>query len=219
MNSNPIYDNFYTALSSQFLKTVPEIEASFGKYYERFDFQYASLIDYLNSTIINSTLHGLKIGVNEQSNNGLASPRLEQGTRKTYATGLSARAKTDKRIAIEFKIMNNYFGYFLLRKLFVHFNNRHNNNPNWFLPEINMGLIDDYGNIIFQNTYEDIVFESISEMIWKKNDVAVQYKSFTCAFVYNRSSEIDCFDPEFVGHDGLNTQFRNTDSENTHYKG
>lgn len=219
MISNPIYDNFYAALSRNFLSTVPEIEQSFGKYYAKFDFQYASLVDYMNSTIMTAGLHGLKISTNTQLNNGEVSSRLEQGTKKTFQTGLSARANTDKRITIEFKILNNYFGYFLMRKLFVHFNNRNNNNPKWFLPEINMGLIDDYGNVIFTNTYEDIVFESISEMVWKKNDVAVQYKSFTCTFVYNRSSEIDCFDPEFAGHDGLNTQFRNTDSENTHYKG
>lgn len=219
MVSNPIYDNFYIALSRNFLSAVPEIEESFGKYYSKFDFQYASLIDYMNSTIMTAGLHGLKINTNIQTNNGIISSRLEQGTKKTFQTGLNARSNTDKKITIEFKIMNNYFGYFLMRKLFVHFNNRNNNNPNWFLPEINMGLIDDYGNVIFTNIYEDIVFESISEMTWKKNDVAVQYKSFTCVFVYNRSSEIDVFDSGFEGHDGLNTKLRNTDSENTHYKG
>lgn len=218
MISNPIYDNFYVALSRNFLSTVPEIEKSFGKYYARFDFQYASLVDYMNSTIMSASLHGLKINVNAQLNNGEVSTRLEQGTKKTFSTGLSARANTDKKITIEFKILNNYFGYFLMRKLFVYFNNRHNNNKNWFLPEINMGLIDDYGNIIFTNTYDDIIFESISEMTWKKNDTTVQYKSFNCTFVYNRNSEIDVFDSEFEGHDGLNTNFRNTDSEKTSYK-
>lgn len=218
MISNPIYDNFHVALSRNFLSTVPEIEKSFGKYYAKFDFQYASLIDYMNSTIMSANLNGLKISTNTQTNSGAASPRLEQGTKKVYGTGLSARSNVDKKITIEFKILNNYFGYFLMRKLFVYFNNRHNNNPNWFLPEINMGLIDDYGNVIFTNTYDDIVFESISEMTWKKNDVAVQYKSFTCSFIYNRNSEVDCFDSEFEGHDGLNANLRNTDSENTSYK-
>lgn len=215
MISQPIYDNFLIRLDREFL--LPEIQATFGQYYHRFfDFQYVSLVDYVNSTILNFTIPGMKTQVQTQTNNGERG--RETGTKRTYAGGLNVRSSVDKRITIEFKVQNNFFTYQLLRRQLEYFINRKNNNPKFFLPPIYTALIDDYGQMIYEQTMHDVVMASISDITMKKNDVAVQYKSFQCDFYYNRVEEIDCFSKDFIGIDGINKAQQQTNLQKTSYK-
>ena len=76
-----------------------------------------------------------------------------------------------------------------MRQQIQAFVDRWNKSRDYFLPNINLDILDDYGSIIFKTVYTDVVFKSISGVSLRKNDIGVSYREFTCVFTYNGITE------------------------------
>lgn len=179
MLTNPVYDRFRLRFSSTFL--IPEVEESFKWWFDRQDEPFIDMVSYLNNKVINVDLPGIKTDVQQQSN--------QNGTKRSYSGALSSESSIQKKLSIQFKVQNNFFGYFLMRKQIKAFIDRYKDNKDYFLPPIYFEVIDDYGSILFTQVYHDIVFSSISGISMKKSDIGISYKEFTCDFMYNKFEE------------------------------
>lgn len=186
MITNPIYNNFHIYFSQEFL--IPEVEKMFERWFERQDMPFLRMIGLINNSIINADVLGISTQVQEQTN--------QNGTKRSYSGGLSAESSIPKKLSIQFKVQNNYFSYFVMRQQIKAFIDRWNKSKDYFLPHITLDILDDYGSIIFTNIYHEIVFESISGLSFKKSDVGISYKEFTCNFRYNKIEEFSPLEGE-----------------------
>lgn len=179
MISNPIYDRFHLYFPHNWL--IPEVEEKFKLWFERQDTPFIDIVGYLNNQICNVDIPAISTEVQKQYN--------QNGTRRSYAGSLSNEASINKDLSITFKLQNGYFSYFVMRQQIQAFIDRWNKSKDYFLPDINLDILDDYGSIIFKTVYTDVVFKSISGVSFRKNDIGVSYREFTCVFTYNGITE------------------------------
>ncbi len=179
MISNPIYNRFRLYFDQKFL--LPEVEQKFQAWFERQDIPYVWMIDAINETVINADVPGIATKVQEQYE--------QKGTVRSYSGSLSSESSIQKKLSVQFKVQNSFFTYFVMRSQITAFIDRWNKRKDFFLPDITLDIIDDYGSIIFQTIYHEIVFESISGLSFKKSDVGISYKEFTCNFRYSNYEE------------------------------
>ena len=174
--NTPLYDKFRIHLDQQFI--IPEVEQKFQSWFELQDYPYESMVSILNNAINSADIPGLSNQLVEQNNTDM--------TKRSYA---GTTVPYNKKLSLSFKIQNNYFSYFLMRQLLLEYVLRSAGQTEYFLPSINLDVLDDLGGVIYKINYTDIVYESISGITFKKTDVGVSYREFTCNFRYNNYYE------------------------------
>lgn len=180
MLSNPVFNRFHVYFSPFFI--IPEVENRFISWFERQTPIFESIIEYINDSI-----HGIEI---PSMSTQIVDQTGKDGSKRHFSGSLSAISSVKKTITINFKIRSNYFTYFLMRSLFTEYVDRRSKSEEFFLPHITLDIIDSYGYVIFQQHYHDVVFESISSISLKKNDIGFAYREFSCTFRYNRIDEV-----------------------------
>jgi len=174
--ADPIYNSFKLHIPPNWF--YPEVVDSVWLALRQLDLPFESVEAYINSTVINGILPGVKddgsgkqINVSERS--------------KTFKGSLLPKENVQKTINVSFKLKNNFLNWIIFYKQALVYLD-HNADPDRvFLPPIYMNIIDDYGNNIINLVYTHVRLQEVPALDFTKQDRGVLTKDFQITFAFN----------------------------------
>lgn len=176
----PKGDDFAVLLNDSFL--YPEIKDRYKPYFDKKNFVFQNMIDYINSSIIGVNLTAISGSTNiEQNKKGITYPQK---------SGLKSINKINKQLRITFQLKRGFMNWFILNdQLSYYIDNKGTpsgdlTGDDTYLPPISIFFMDDDGDIIFERIHKNIVMVEIDDLSLVKTDNKVNKKEFTVTFYY-----------------------------------
>ena len=155
------------------------VKNDFKKYTEQIDLPYADLTDYINASIISTTLIGLK-------DPGNIEQEYDKGRTKSYKGSLPVDEGSPKDFEVTFMLKEALMNWMILRKqleVYLEWSRPLNKN---FLPPVYCHVLDEEDRVIYEIEYNEIRFKSISDITLNVQDNGIISKQFSAGFTYNR---------------------------------
>jgi hypothetical protein len=174
--------SFENSLNNRFRIYFPKnfiydnIRSKYKNIMENLDFSFESLEDYINSTIIGTTMPGLSDpGTEEQYN--------RDGITRKYKSSAVVDNLIDKNFSITFKLTDGFLNWMILYdNMIAHLN--HDNNK-LYLPNIHLQLLDFDKNILCEFVYMETNFSKIDPLELSYSSNTPSMNTFTIEFFYN----------------------------------
>lgn len=173
--SDPIYSSFRFYFPKSFI--FDPVREKFDKYFRAINLPYRDIVDYLNSTVINAKLPGIR-------DNGTRPQTHSQGRTRTFPTALQTKELLIKEVSISFQLKNSYLNWLILYSQFVAHMDRVEKTK-VFLPDVNLQIFDDEDNILIELIYKEVQIRSISDIDFRKQDVGLVTREFEMVLAFN----------------------------------
>lgn len=140
------------------------------------DLPYDSVEAYMNSTVINGILPGLK-------DDGSGEQVHTMGRKKTFKGSLQPKESVTKTFSVSFKLKGSFLNWIIFYKQMLAFLDHQNDKS--FMPPIYMHILDDYGNAIITMVYKEIRIQEVPPLDFTKQDRGILSKDFQMTFAFN----------------------------------
>lgn len=176
----PKGSDFFVILGDNFI--YDEIKERYQPYFDKKNFVFNNMLDYLNASIIGVNVAGISAGSTSQNKGGVTIP---------HRSGHKSMNKVTKTIRINFQMRTGYLNWFMMNDLLSYYldssaksSSGDMTGDDTFLPPISVFFIDDDGNILFERIHKNIVFTKIDDLNLVKTDNKVTRKEFSVTFEY-----------------------------------
>lgn len=201
MLAPPKGNDFVVILADDFL--YDEVKGRYNDYFKQKNFLFQNLTDYINATIIGVNFTSVKTSVNTQK---------KFGDTYTHRTGLPAKSQVNKALKVTFQLKRGFLNWFILNDQLIAYadskfkeTGKNTTGNDTFLPPINVFILDDSGNILFERIYKNIVMAEMDDLTLLKTDNKVSKKEFTVTFYYsewnikyNITDKVNEIEPKYV---------------------
>jgi len=171
-------DLFYVEFTNKFIPQ--EIEDLYKPYVKNMPHQIDS-----PRTLVESSLQGVTVpsyrydGVNQSHVDTFNKNEISTNYRST----INAQENTEKNLSLTFKLLNGYINYWiLLDTFFYHYDMK---NPNPFIGDITLRMLDNQENVMFSRIYRDVIFTGISDFELSYSENIQTFETFTVDLQYS----------------------------------
>ncbi len=175
MISDPIQSNFRTFFMKGFI--YEEVYDDIFPLFQQLDMPYESIEAYLNSTIMNTRIPGLKDEGTEKQTN--------RGKFRTYKGSMIPQEMVDKTLTLTFKLKGSFLNWIIFYKQTLKFLDSSAGSDRVFLPPIYTHILDDNGNAIIELQYNQIRITDLPDLDLKKSDNGIVSREFDITFAWN----------------------------------
>ena len=172
-------DLFYIEFTKKFIPDT--IEEFYKPYVKNMPTQLES-----PRTLVESTLQGVTIpsyqyeGVEQGFVDTLNKNEIKTNWRST----LNAQGLTEKNLTLTFKLINGYVNYWiLLDTFFFHYDFK---NPNAFIGDISLRMLDNQDNVMFSRVYRDCILTGISDFELSYSENIQTFETFSITLQYSK---------------------------------
>lgn len=166
--------------SNQFLFNFPtdfvstEVSDRLNRYMEKNWIPYTDPMAYINSTIKEIVFPSISYEGSEQIH--------KYGKKIEYKPATNIHDTYTNTLDITLRSVDSHANYFMMQQIFAEY---YNNTRKYYLPEINLFILDKDGDFLYSVVFRSALLKSLSEvrMMYQSMDVAEQ--TFTITFKYN----------------------------------
>lgn len=135
---------------------------------------YASVVEYLNSTITNSTIP-------EISDEGSGEQVNREGVKRKYKGSLPINEKIDKSFVVTMSMKSSYMNWAIMLANFAEYLKDEES----YLPDCIVQLLDDYDHSIIELIFNQVQMRSISEINVNTTESGIVTREFDVKFEFN----------------------------------
>lgn len=147
---------------------------------------YKSIEDYLNSTITNAIIPELS----EEDTSSVTEQVSSSGERRTFPGSIDIKQTIDKKIELKFNLKSSYFNWILLYLNYLEFKSYENVNDDGkaitYLPDVNLHIIDEFGNVIIEITYKEIRYVYCDGLDFERAATLLSEDKFSVKLAFNK---------------------------------
>lgn len=166
--------------SNQFLFNFPtdfvstEVSDRLSRYMEKNWIPYTDPMAYINSTIKEIVFPSISYEGSEQIH--------KYGKKIEYKPATNIYDTYTNTLDITLRSVDSHANYFMMQQIFAEY---YNNTRKFYVPEINLFILDKDGDFLYSVLFRAALLKSLSEvrMMYQSMDVAEQ--TFTLTFKYN----------------------------------
>jgi hypothetical protein len=166
--------------NSQFLFNVPkdfmaeEVEVRLKRYMEKNWIPYEDPISYINSTLKEVVFPSISYEGSEQTH--------KFGKKIEYKPATNIYDTYTNSLDITLRSVDSNTNYFMLQQLFAEY---YNNTRKYYLPWLNLMILDKDGDVIYSIVFRSVLLKSLSEqrLLYQAQDVTET--TFSITFKYN----------------------------------
>lgn len=174
MLNDPIYSSFRLQLPPNWF--YPEVVDSVWLALRQMDLPFASVEAYINSTVMNGMIPGLK-------DEGSGEQVVEFGKSRTFKGSLIPKENMVKTINVSFKLKNSFLNWMIFYKQMLAFLDHANEDE--YMQPVYMHILDDYGNAIINLIYKEIRIQEVPPLDFTKQDRGIISRDFQITFAFN----------------------------------
>lgn len=178
----PKGDEFFVLLGDNFL--YPEIIDRYKAYFDRKNFIFNNMLDYINASIIGVNIAGISSNSTQQNKGGI---------KIAHRTGKKSADQMNKTMRLTFQTRAGFLNWFIMNDLVSMYIDSASEKSSGdftgndtFLPPITVFFRDDDGNIIYERIHTNIVAVKIDDLNLVKTDNKVSRKEFSVTFEYGQ---------------------------------
>jgi hypothetical protein len=150
-----------------------DLEKKFQTLMDKNFIPYATIMDYISSTIKQIVFPSVSYDVAEQKG--------YHGKKYAFREAGNVLDKFQGQIDITFKSVDSHLNYFILLEIS---NNFYMNNPN-FLDELSILILDKDGDLIYSIILHEVLIRSLSEIQLSYNATSFNEQTFSLQISYN----------------------------------
>ena len=152
------------------------LEDKYLGYVKRMPIPYETLRDFMNSTIQQITFPSFQaIDKVEQTRPG--------GFKQSYKSSTTLQNLLKREFTVTFKLGEGFINYWIMYDCIVNFLDF--NNPDQYLPDMNLRLLDNEGVVMSTLTFQQSIFTSLSEVQLNYASTTPQFSTFAVGFKCN----------------------------------
>ena len=173
-------DLFYVEFTNKFIPQ--EIEDFYRPYCKNMPTQVDS-----PRILVESSMQGITVpSYQYDSVNQMHVDTLNHnGISTNWRSTTNAQENTVKNLSLTFKLLNGYINYWiLLDTYFFHYDMA---NPEPFIGDISLRMLDNQENIMFTRVYKDCIFTGISDFELSYSENIQTFETFTIDLQYSKS--------------------------------
>lgn len=170
---NPKGNSFYFVFPKNFFPEI--IVEKYLPYLKKQPIPYDTLQAYVNSTIQSITFPSMSIDTVDQIR--------PLGKKVYYKSGTPIQNMFTSDFTITFRAVDGFINYFIMLDTILYFLNFIN--PQLFIEDLPMRILDSEGNIVVSCTYQEVVLTSFSNLDLNYVSNSPQPTIFTIGFRYN----------------------------------
>lgn len=172
MNLNTVNNQFEFSLPADFVPQV--VEDRFMPVLKAYRKVYNSVIDYINSTILDISFPGMTFPTVTQT--------MKRGKETYWKGDQNIYDLFEKKGTITFNSVDSNFNHMIILNCLME--GYLNVNKTYDSPLI-MTIVDENRKALFHVKYKSLIFTNIDGTKYGYNDQTIQNKNFTIGFVYN----------------------------------
>ena len=166
--------------NNQFLFNFPkdfmaeEVETRLKRYMKKNWIPYDDPISYINSTLKEVVFPSISYEGSEQTH--------KFGKKIEYKPATNIYDTYTNSLDITLRSVDSHTNYFMLQQLFAEY---YNNTRKYYLPWLNIMILDKDGDVIYSVVFRSVLLKSLSEqrLLYQAQDVSEQ--TFSITFKYN----------------------------------
>ena len=170
---NPKGNSFYFVFPKGFFPEI--VVEKYMPYLKKQPIPYDTLQAYVNSTIQSITFPSMSIDTVDQIR--------PLGKKVFYKSGTPIQNMFTSDFTITFRAVDGFINYFIMLDTILYFLNFIN--PQLFIPDLPMRILDSEGNIVVSCTYQEVVLTSFSNIDLSYVSNSPQPTVFSIGFRYN----------------------------------
>lgn len=166
--------------SNQFLFQFPtdfiaeEVKLRLKKYMDKNWIPYFEPIDYINSTIKEIVFPSISYEGSEQIH--------KFGKRIEYKPAQNIYDTYQNTLDITLRSVDSHTNYFMTQQIFAEY---YNNTRKYYLPWINLFVLDKDGDFLYSVNFRSTLLKSLSDVRFMYQSIDVSEQTFTITFLYN----------------------------------
>ena len=165
-------NQFLFNFPSDFL--APEIKDRFKKYMEKNWIPYIDPMAYLNSTIKEIVFPSISYEDSTQTH--------KRGKKVSYKSAVNIYDTYTNTLDITLRSVDSHSNYFMMQQIFAEY---YNNTRKYYLPWIQVYLLDKDGDYLYSVVFRSPLLKSLSEVRLMYQSMDVSEQTFTMTFNYN----------------------------------
>lgn len=170
---NPKANSFYFVFPKGFFPEL--VVEKYMPYLKKQPIPYDSLQTYVNSTIQSVTFPSMSIDTVEQVR--------PLGKKVNYKSGTPIQNMFSSDMTITFRNVDGFINYFIMLDTILYFLNFIN--PQLFIQDLPMRIMDSEGNIVVSVTYQEVTLTGFSNLELNYTSNAPTPTTFTMGFKFN----------------------------------
>lgn len=166
--------------SNQFLFNFPtdfvstEVSERLSRYMEKNWIPYTDPMAYINSTIKEIVFPSISYEGSEQIH--------KFGKKIEYKPATNIYDTYTNTLDITLRSVDSHANYFMMQQIFAEY---YNNTRKYYLPEINLFILDKDGDFLYSVVFRSALLKSLSEVRLMYQSMDVTEQTFTMTFKYN----------------------------------
>jgi hypothetical protein len=166
--------------SNQFLFNFPldfiseEVDQRLKKYLEKNWIPYSDTISYISSTIKEIVFPSITYEGSEQTH--------KFGKKIEYKPAANIYDTYNNTLDITLRSVDSHANYFMMQQIFAEY---YNNTREYYLPWINLFILDKDGDFLYSVVFRSSLLKSLSEVRLMYQSMDVTEQTFTVTFKYN----------------------------------
>jgi hypothetical protein len=152
------------------------LEDKYLGYVKRMPIPYETLRDFMNSTIQQITFPSFQAIDNVQQTR-------PGGFKQSYKSSTTLQNLLKRQFTVTFKLGEGFINYWIMYDCIVNFLDF--NNPDEYLPDMNLRLLDNEGVVMATLTFQQSIFTSLSEVQLNYASTTPQFSTFQVGFQCN----------------------------------
>lgn len=188
MNQNSMNDRFHFNFPSTF---VPQsIEDKYKIYLENFRKPFTSVLDYINSTILDVNIPALTFPT--------VSQKTMYGKEKSYRGSKSPYDVYNRTFTINMKSVDDHLSYFMMEDILMY----HFTSENIYTDDFTVRILDKDMGEMFRIYIRQIIPEGLSDLRIGNNQKNMDITIYTVSFKFNKNDKELSYKREPVSADG-----------------
>ena len=151
-----------------------DVNDRMSKYLYKNWIPYLDPISYLNSTIKEVVFPSITYEGSEQT--------LKFGKKFEHKPSTNVYDTYNSTLDITFRSVDSHSNYFMMQQIF---NEYYNNTRKYYLPHINLFILDKDGDFLYSVVFRSALFKSLSEVRFMYQSMDVSEQTFTVQFKFN----------------------------------
>lgn len=166
--------------NNQFLFNFPtdfvakEVEERLKRYMDKNWIPYTDPLSYINSTIKEIVFPSISYEGSEQTH--------KFGKKVEYKAAQNIYDTYSNTIDITFRSVDSHTNYFMMQQIFAEY---YNNTRKYYLPWIQLYMLDKDGDFLYGVNFRSSVLKSLSEVRFMYQAIDVTEQTFTVTFRFN----------------------------------
>jgi hypothetical protein len=172
MRINSASNQFLFNFPTDFIST--EVSDRLSKYMEKNWIPYTDPMSYINSTIKEIVFPSISYEGSEQIH--------MKGKKIEYKPATNIYDTYTNTLDITLRSVDSHANYFMMQQIFAEY---YNNTRKYYLPEINLFILDKDGDFLYSIVFRAALLKSLSEIRLMYQSMDVTEQTFTVTFKYN----------------------------------